>query len=44
MKSYIIEEYIPYNYKELAFRELLSLEHGVITIYEYNSKFHELIV
>ncbi|XP_038698221.1 uncharacterized protein LOC119995839 [Tripterygium wilfordii] len=44
MKGYIMEEYLPHNYKEIVFRELLSLEQESKSVREFNNKFHELIV
>ncbi|XP_068644824.1 uncharacterized protein [Aristolochia californica] len=44
MKERLKEKYLPIDYKQLMFEEMLRLRQGILTVDQYTDRFHELTV
>lgn len=44
MKLRLQEKYLPIDYEEVLFEELLLLQQGATSVDDYTNKFHELSI
>ncbi|XP_042984718.1 uncharacterized protein LOC122313623 [Carya illinoinensis] len=44
MKERLKEKYLPINYEQIMFEEMLQLRQGTLTVDQYTNRFHELTV
>lgn len=44
MKLKLQEKYLPIDYEDMLFEELLSLKQGKMTVDDFTNKFHELSI
>jgi hypothetical protein len=44
MKERLKEKYLPIDYEQMMFEEMLQLRQGTLTVEQYTDKFHELTV
>ena len=44
MKEQLKEKYLPIDYEQMMFEEVLQLRQGSLTVDQYTNRFHELTV
>jgi hypothetical protein len=44
MKERLKEKYLPIDYEQMMFEEVLQLRQGSLTVDQYTNRFHELTV
>jgi len=44
MKEWLKEKYLPIDYEQMMFKEMLQLRHGSLIVDQYTDRFHELTV
>jgi hypothetical protein len=44
MKERMKEKYLPIDYEQMMFEEMIQLRQGLLTVDQYTDRFHELIV
>ena len=44
MKEWLKEKYLPIDYDQMMFKEMLQLRQGSLIVDQYTNRFHELTV